>query len=90
MSKSMEAEEFLESAKILIEGNQEFDYRNAASRAYYCAFHLCQNFLDQHPKLKVSFGATHEKVIHDFLSNSDKRLQKIGKKRVGAFLQTTF
>jgi len=76
----MEAEEFLRSAEILIKGNQEVDYRNAASRAYYSAFHLCRNFLDQHPKLKASFGAVHEKVIHDFLSNSDKRFQKIGKK----------
>ena len=43
----MDAKEFLTSAQALIEGHREIDYRNAASRAYYCAFHLGRMLLEK-------------------------------------------
>jgi uncharacterized protein (UPF0332 family) len=76
----MEAQEFLTSAQKLIQGNQEIDYQNAASRAYYCAFHLCRMLLEELPYSQGSIGASHEKVISELLSYPDKKLNQLGRK----------
>jgi len=76
----MEAEKFLESAKIIIEGGQEVDYRNATSRAYYCAFHLCRNFLNTLLHAQISDQASHEAVIGELINSPDNKLRKLGNK----------
>jgi len=76
----MDAKDFLMSAQELIQGNREVDYRNATSRAYYGAFHLCLQLLEKLPQSQGHVGASHERVISTLLSYSDKRLNKIGRK----------
>jgi uncharacterized protein (UPF0332 family) len=36
----MDAQEFLISAREMLQKGREVDYRNAASRAYYAAYHV--------------------------------------------------
>jgi uncharacterized protein (UPF0332 family) len=74
----MDAKDFLTSAQQSIQGCQEVDYRNAASRGYYCAYHVCKTFLEKLPK-QGSVGDSHEKIIAELLSHSDKNLQKLGR-----------
>jgi len=76
----MEAEEFLKSAEILIKGNQEVDYRNAASRAYYCAFHLCRNFLNKQFDSQIGDEASHTRVICKLKDSPNSKLRKLGNK----------
>lgn len=76
----MNAREFLSTAQELIQGNREIDYRNAASRAYYCAFHRCKMLLEELPKSQGCLGASHQKVILELLSYPDKEVNKLGKK----------
>jgi len=76
----MDAKEFLISAQEFIQGSREIDYRNASSRAYYCAFHMCRTLLEKLPHTQHSIGSSHEKVIADLLSYPDKRIKKLGRK----------
>jgi uncharacterized protein (UPF0332 family) len=74
----MDVKEFLTSAQKLIEANSEVDYRNAASRAYYCAFHLCRILLEKLPQSQDNIGTSHQKIIDALLLSSDKRLKLLG------------
>ena len=74
----MDVKEFLTSAQKLIEKNSEVDYRNAASRAYYCAFHLCRILLEKLPQSQDNIGTSHQKIIDALLLSSDKRLKLLG------------
>jgi len=74
----MEARDFLTSAEELMQGNREIDYRNAASRAYYFAFHFCQESLGNLPHLQGNIGTTHQRFIADLLSYPDKKVQSLG------------
>jgi len=74
------AQEFLMTAQELLQGNREIDYRNAASRAYYCAFHRCKMLLEELPNSQGSIGASHQKVILELLYYPDKEVNKLGKK----------
>ncbi len=74
----MDAKDFLSSAQQSVQGRQEVDYRNAASRGYYCAFHVCKTLLEKLPKQGI-VGDSHEKIIAELLSHSDNGLQKLGR-----------
>ncbi len=65
----MDVKEFLTSAQKLIEANSEVDYRNAASRAYYCAFHLCRILLEKLPQSQDNIGTSHQKIIEKLLGS---------------------
>jgi uncharacterized protein (UPF0332 family) len=75
----MEALEFLESAKeILSKEHREINSRNAASRAYYCAFHSCKKLLQDFPPKESQRGAEHEKIIAELLNHQNKQFKILG------------
>jgi len=76
----MDAKEFFLLAQELMQGEREVDYRSAASRAYYSAFHACRILLKTLPNLPGSVGTSHQKVIDELLSHSDKRIHSLGNK----------
>lgn len=62
------AQDFLNSAQILATGTLEIDHRNAASRAYYAAFHNCSSVKQLCPDnahLKIDAGE-HTRLILRF------------------------
>lgn len=75
----MDAIEFLDSAEKIIQNNKEVDYRNAVSRAYYCAYHKTASFVEP-LNLERSFGATHEKLVGILQNHTNKKLKTIGNK----------
>lgn len=76
----MEAIEFLVAAEELLKKTapREVDYRNAASRAYYCQFHTCQQLLERYPPSEPQYGAEHEKTIKELVNHQDKRFKTLG------------
>jgi uncharacterized protein (UPF0332 family) len=76
----MEAIEFLNTALEFLEQQpvREIDCRNAASRAYYCAFHTCKQLLEQCPPKESQRGAEHEKIIAELRKHQDKRFKILG------------
>lgn len=62
--------QLLEAAQELAAGNREVDFRNAASRAYYAAYHRCRP-IAQRNGLRTSNRGVHSDVI-DALRTSTK------------------
>jgi uncharacterized protein (UPF0332 family) len=61
------AQHFLDSAIAILAGYScEMDARNAASRAYYCAYHLAAEALPYLPKIETDRAGMHEKLILAF------------------------
>lgn len=87
----VDAKEFLDSAYQILQGAKgEVDYRNAASRAYYTAYHLAKKRVDQ----SAAIGASHEKIIvalqnspHQQERSLGNRLREIRNSRVWADYQ---
>jgi len=61
----VDEKDFLDSAKASIKGSsQEIDFRNSASRAYYCSLHLCKKIVDTFPTIgDKSKGGLHAQII---------------------------
>lgn len=80
LRNNMEAIEFLTAAEELLNKieTREVDYRNAASRAYYCQFHSCKQLLERYPPSEPQYGAEHEKTIKELVNHQDKRFKKLG------------
>lgn len=76
----IDAQDFLDAALAMMAGQREIDYRNAASRAYYCAYHVCRALLERMPNPNKSTAATHERVVMDLQTHPDRRLKKLGNK----------
>jgi len=76
----MDAREFFVLAQELMQGHREVDYRSAVSRAYYSAFHACRTLLKNIPNLPGSIGTSHQRVIDELLSHSDKQINSLGNK----------
>ena len=55
-------EELLDAAAKLERGNSEADWRNAASRAYYAAYHRCRG-MAQDERLSVPDGGSHHAAL---------------------------
>lgn len=72
---------FIESAKALsASGSSEMDYRNAASRSYYAAYHICRelaknlpNFID----IKIR-GGVHQNLLNILQGSRDINIRRIG------------
>lgn len=62
--------QLLEAAQELAQGNCEVDFRNAASRAYYAAYHRCRP-IAQRNGLRTSRRGVHSDAI-DALRTSTK------------------
>lgn len=58
--------EFLASAEVLSRGTDEIDLRNAASRAYYSAFHASRDVSHCCPNVVVRDAGQHEILIQRF------------------------
>jgi uncharacterized protein (UPF0332 family) len=54
------ADEMMEKGR---QTGQEIYYRNAASRAYYCSLHQCQNLLTRKYGFQAKGENSHQKVI---------------------------
>lgn len=76
----MDVRQFLTSAQIFMQGGREIDYRNAASRAYYCAFHLCKNLVETIPISTDNIGTSHQRIIDALAQSHDKRLKSLANK----------
>ena len=59
-------EELLDAATKLERGNAEADWRNAASRAYYAAYHRCRG-VAQDARVSVPEGSSHHSALADAL-----------------------
>lgn len=67
--------DFLEAARELGKGSEEVDFRNAASRSYYAAYHRCKP-IAKRGDFRVSGRGDHVDVI-DALERSFKTDGKI-------------
>ena len=67
----------LEAAKSLGRGGSEVDHRNAASRAYYAAYHRCRPIAE---RIGLSSGSqgVHRNLIDTLTSTRDRRLKSMG------------
>jgi uncharacterized protein (UPF0332 family) len=76
----MEPVEFLQAATELLvkQPIKEVDCRNAASRAYYCAFHLCKRLLEQYPPAEPQRGTEHQKIINELKQHQNKQFRPLG------------
>lgn len=69
---------FLESARVLLSGLSEMDYRNAASRSYYAAYHLCLNLGRRFPDYLDEKSGVHERLILKLENARDKKIKAVG------------
>ena len=71
--------ELLEAAGALEERGSEIDLRNAASRAYYAAYHQCRR-LAQNLRLRPApgSGGVHRTVIDSLTDSGDRKLKSLG------------
>lgn len=71
--------ELLEAAGALEERGSEIDLRNAASRAYYAAYHQCRR-LAQNLRLPPAPGSegVHRRVIDALTGSRDMKLKSLG------------
>jgi uncharacterized protein (UPF0332 family) len=77
---SIAPNELLSNAKILCEGNEEFHWRCAASKAYYAAYHQCKmaaETLPEPPYASKAMGV-HDTLIKKLSTQSDLKLKSIG------------
>lgn len=78
---SVRPSDFLDSAKLLAQGNCEIDKRNAISRAYYAAYHRAKTVYPFRP----AKGQTSHKSFFDHLMKSQL---KYPARLVGSRLKT--
>lgn len=72
------AADFLLSAENLLAQGTEIDWRNAASRAYYSAFHYCTKISDELDKVKTNSSGMHRSFIESFTGNASLKVKAIG------------
>lgn len=74
--------DFLETATEFLQKQpvREVDYRNAASRAYYCALHSCKNLLEQSTSRISVTDTSHQKIIRELQANTDCLIVALGNK----------
>lgn len=63
---SVTANDYLVSAKAMLDGTSEVDYRNAASRAYYAAYHQGKEVEHLCPDVRVENVGVHTQLITKF------------------------
>lgn len=75
---SVTYQQFLDSAKLFLSGLSEMDYRNAASRGYYAAYHICLKLGKKYPDFIDDRAGLHEKLIRKLESAKDRNIMSIG------------
>lgn len=71
MSVSLEI--LLDAASELGRGVREVDWRNAASRAYYAAFHRCQALAHDQAVPVPPYAGVHRAIVEAFTERSNPR-----------------
>jgi uncharacterized protein (UPF0332 family) len=75
----MDAIDFLESAKqSLISDSKEVNYRNAASRAYYSAFHFCRSLMEKYPEWQKNITTEHAELISNLKKAPRQEFKTLG------------
>lgn len=78
----MEPIEFLKSAEVLLEKESvaEVECRNAASRAYYSAYHSCVDLSKRYPSTNnvKSEGGVHKQFIDKLCNYQDEQMRTVG------------
>lgn len=70
--------EILDSAITLGGGEAEVDWRNACSRAYFAAFHLCRQIAEVfEPHIELGGSDTH-RLVFEILTESSRGSASIG------------
>ena len=87
---SVSPADFLEIAQELLSEEKEIDYRSAANRAYYSAYHFCMPVADSLPHVPLRKQGTHERLIeklkrHPIRKRSRDRDGKI--RALGVYLE---
>jgi len=75
-------EEILAAAEELAEGSREVDWRNAASRGYYAAYHRCM-LLAREERLTIQSAASEHIALVEGLT---RRGNAVPLRRLGAML----
>ena len=71
--------ELLEAAGTLGQRGSEVDLRNAASRAYYAAYHQCRQLArDLRLRPAPGSGGVHQRVIGTLTGSQDMKLKRLG------------
>lgn len=71
--------DFIQSARQLIQGTHEIDFRNATSRAYYAGFHACKSVFPSFAYDSEQEGGTHKQLIKLLVFHGDNRVKAAGK-----------
>ena len=78
----MEPIEFLKSAEVLLEKESvaEVECRNAASRAYYSAYHSCLVLSNGYPSTNdvKKEGGMHQQLIDKLCNHQDEQVKTVG------------
>lgn len=76
----MDPKKFLEIAEVLIKENppQSAKLRSATSRAYYAAFHVCRDILDDMGFRILRSAGGHGEVVKFLASSRDCELEQMG------------
>lgn len=77
---SVRPNELLEAARELAQGNREVDFRNAASRAYYAAYHRGRQVAKSIGRLQTSSRGVHSDVIDALYHPTNAKLKEIAQK----------
>lgn len=75
---SVTYQQFLDSAKESLNGESEIDYRNAASRSYYAAYHICLDLGRRFPDFTDVKGGVHERLINKLVNAKDPNIKSVG------------
>ena len=65
--------DLLQMARQLMSESKEINYRTAANRAYYCAFHACGLVANSLPQDSRRGGGSHEKLISKLKNHPVRR-----------------
>lgn len=68
----------LESANTLLQGGEEIDHRNAASRAYYAAYHACRALADEGGLPSYADTGTHRALIDALTGSRNNTCKGVG------------
>ena len=74
---SVTPEALFEAASTISQGDREEDWRNAASRAYYAAFHKCRALADESGWANAK-GSAHQALIDALLVDPNPTVRSLG------------
>jgi uncharacterized protein (UPF0332 family) len=75
---SVSPADFLSSANVLVATGTEIGFRNAASRAYYAAYHYCLPTAETLDGAITPKSGLHHQFIQTFIQNGSLKARAIG------------